>query len=460
MEVEDENSDQMLWPSTANPCDNVPADSERLMAGGTSFQSGDQTSDNAQPCPTFVSPCPDAPRELSGIVGPADFKRLSRAENVQSCSTFLSPQSPLSPGLSVALEVPSPGASTATSPLLRTRVSSGARYNSGHRSTSPNVADPSTFSGRNTAIEEIFPTPSGKSGAVEMADKHSEEGVPQHPISSKAVPRSTNKHESQVVPDEHTIVDDALLKCTPYIVNIKYMVLICTDCRYCIIPGRALDHLRKEHRHCKVDTTFSEQLDQRFPRLVTESIHPPETIEAVFGLAIPDEKYTVCSRCCRGYVDVASWKHHLCRNADADLAGRHAHFQSHVQTFFRGPRICYFPVELPVSVSDGTNGDDFSLFKTDFQELAVSDSELHESEDYRELTQFLLKEGWINHVVGCSPSELLLLTCLPKEGEVLKSAGSEVAALMSSIQAGIGTAGYHVRRLLGRRPAYVFHIID
>ena len=325
-------------------------------------------------------------------------------------------------------------------------ASTDQAYRSGHRSTSPSVTNNVTLSG---------PPPAG------TTSRHGEEAVSadSHLSAGPKTRTVPNKHELQVVPDEHSIVDDALLKCTPYIVNTKYMVLICTDCKYCIIPDRARGHLRKDHPHCKVDTTFFEQLNKRYPGLVAETIHPPEITEAVFGLAIPVEKYTVCSRCRRGYLNISTWEHHLCRNADANLVGQHAHFRSLVQTFFRGPSICYFPIDLPVLVSNGTSGcDDFDLFKADFQEIPVSDDEIHESEDYRELNQFLLKEGWIDHVSGLRSSELSLLTCLPKDDEILKPIAKEVFALADSIQRAIGSAGYHVRRLLGRRPAYVFPI--
>ena len=418
--MEDDKSRQPLLPSTVNLHDNGIAES----AEGESRQLGNQVAADFEPSPTFLSP-----------------HSLDAANQ-------------LSPGLGEVLGVTSPG------PLAAARGSyppkgqaSAAGYNSGRHPSSPSVTNPDGYSGPSSAIEEEYS--SRKSGIVATAidnDRHGEEGVP----GPKAVSGPPNEYESRVVPDEHSIVDDALLKCTPYIVNVKYMVLICTDCQYCIIPDRASKHLRENHPHCKVDTSFSEQLSQRFPGLAAETIHPAETIEAVFGLTISVKEYTVCSRCRRGYSDVYTWERHICRNSDADLAGRCAHFSSHVQTFFRGQKICYFPVEVP-PVS--TNSDDFDLFKTDFQEIAVSEGEIHESEDYRVLNQFLLKEGWINHVSGCSPSELSLLTCPPKEDEVLKFTASDVVGLMSNIQAAIGTAGYHVRRLLGRRPAYVLSVL-
>lgn len=377
---------------------------EPIIAAEMSHKPADQTAQIVQPRPTFLS------------------------SHSSDSASFLSPE------LNVALGGSS--ARTLTAPGVPASTDQG--YRSGHRSTSPSVTNPVTLSG---------PFPTG------TTSRHGEDA-----ISADLHHSLTNKHELQVLPDEYSIIDDTLLKRTPYIVNTKYMVLICTDCRYCIIPDRARIHLQKDHPQCKVDTTFFEQLNKRFPGLVTEAIHPPEITEAVFGLAIPVDKYTVCSRCRRGYLNVSTWERHLCRNADANLVGQHAHFPSLVQTFFRGPNICYFPIDLPVLVSDDGARDDFHIFKADFQEVAVSDDEIHESEDYRELNQFLQKEGWIDHVSGLRSSELSLLTCLPKDDEILKPIAREVFALTDSIQRAIGSAGYHVRRLLGRRPAYVFPI--
>ena len=416
--------ESLSQPAAANPhSGELPvaesAQAEPLITSETSHQSADQRAESVQPRQTSLSPHSS---------GPARF---------------------LFPGPNVALI----GSSARPSTAAGVPASTDDGYYSGHRSTSPSVTNLAPLLGPNIL-------PSRNSGTAVMTSRLSEEAisaVSPHPTGPKTAPTSPNKYELRVVPDEHSIIDDTLLKCTPYIVNIRYLVLICTDCRYCIIPDRARVHLHKDHPHCKVDTAFVEQLNKRFPGLVAETIHPPETIEAVFGLAIPIEKYTVCSRCRRGYLNISTWERHLCRNADDDLTGQHAHFRSLVQTFFRGPSICYFPIDLPAPASDGASDrDDFDLFKADFQEVAVSDDEIHESEDYRELNQFLLKEGWINHVSGLRSSELSLLTCLPKDDEILKPIAREVFALTDSIQRAIGAAGYHVRRLLGRRPAYVF----
>ena len=261
-----------------------------------------------------------------------------------------------------------------------------------------------------------------------------------------------NKHELPIVPDEHSVVDDPLLRRTPYIVNTNYLVLICTDCRHCVNPASSSKHIRKHHPHCKTDTHFATQLVDKFPGLINDEVHPPEVIEPVFGLAIPDEKYTVCTRCHRGYRNVPSWRHHSCGRLDVDLEGGSEYFHSHVQTFFKGRKVCYFPVKLPESESDKTRGNDFDLFRSGFRDVTLSEDEVRESEDYRELNQFLLKEGWLKHLSGFSSTGLSLLVALPKE-ENFQPIGKEVIGLLSNMQDSIGTAGYHLRRLIGRRPS-------
>ena len=265
-------------------------------------------------------------------------------------------------------------------------------------------------------------------------------------------PTPLNKLEMLILPDEHSTIDDPLLRCTPYIINTNYRVLICTDCRHCVNPNRASEHLRKHHPHCKVGTKFTAEVVTKYPGLLNESIRPRDIIKPVFGLAISKDVYIVCARCHRGYVNLSSWRHHTCAKPDIPK-GAQDHFTSHVQTFFLGPNICYFPVSVPVTASNEDHRDDFDLFRSAFQNIGISEDEVGEPEDYRVLNQFLLKEGWLAHVAGFSISGLFLLTAPPQENEVLQPIAKEVLALMSEIQAAIGSAGYHVRRLLGKRPS-------
>ena len=181
-----------------------------------------------------------------------------------------------------------------------------------------------------------IPPPQFGNAAVDFPDtlrppsepRTTEYSVNGAPATSDQPPIPLNKHESRIVPDEHSVIDDPLLRRTPYIVNTNYLVLICTDCRHCVNPARSSEHIRKHHPHCKTDTHFATQVLSKFPELINEEVHPPEVVEPIFGLAIPDEKYTVCTRCRRGYRNVPSWRHHTCERLDIDLEGRSEYFYS------------------------------------------------------------------------------------------------------------------------------------
>jgi hypothetical protein len=262
-----------------------------------------------------------------------------------------------------------------------------------------------------------------------------------------------NQYEAVIRPDGHSITNDELLSRTPYIVNTKHMALICIHCKHSVNPNSASDHVKQKHRYCKLPRTFTTELNAKYPGLATEMIHPLEIIRPIFGLAIPVEQYVVCARCLRGYVSILSWRSHSCEKAEIDLNGAPPHFPSLVQTFFRGPKLCYFPVETPAKSTADTIINDFELFKSQFPHIETAGDEVIDAPDYRELDQFLLKEGWLAHVAKFSRAELSKLTHLPQQDEDLAPITHEVLLLMSRIQSIIGSAGIYVRRLLGRRPS-------
>jgi hypothetical protein len=106
------------------------------------------------------------------------------------------------------------------------------------------------------------------------------------PLESRQVSTPLNERELRVAPDEHPIISNDLLRCTPYIVDSLYDVLICTDCRHCINPNQASEYLQKHHPHYKIWTGFVPQLHESFPGLGSEEVHPPKLVGPVFRLAI------------------------------------------------------------------------------------------------------------------------------------------------------------------------------
>ena len=82
----------------------------------------------------------------------------------------------------------------------------------------------------------------------------------------------------------------------------------------------------------------------------------------------------------------------------------------------------------------------------------MSEDKVHESEDYHELNQFLLKEEWLKHLSGFSSTDLSLLVALSKEVN-FQPIRKEVIALLSNMQDSIGSVGYHLWQLIGRHPS-------
>ena len=193
---------------------------------------------------------------------------------------------------------------------------------------------------------------------------------------------------------------------------------------------------------------------ERYPDLVDTMIHPTETTP-IFGLAVSLEEYCICSLCRKGYLNSESFRRHLCAREDSQASGTGSktYFRSLVQTFFHGTRLCYFPIDKPIANASGVAQSDFDLFKSQCREMDTSEDRVEEPDDYRELSQFLIKEGWISHLSNCSKSELADLTMLPKDDHYLAPIRWEIHRLMSNIQRVIGDAGFHVRRLLGKRPS-------
>jgi hypothetical protein len=262
-----------------------------------------------------------------------------------------------------------------------------------------------------------------------------------------------NQYEMLILPCNNSITNEPLLRCTPYIINIQYLVLICTQCKHAVNPGSAFKHVRKLHPGCKVPATLAAQLNEKYPMLTAEKIQPQEMVEPIFGLSVPGEEYTICARCRHGYGTMVSFRNHACERSDTDLNGRLPYFASLVQTFFRGRQLCYFPIKTPRPGVDRTTTDDFALFQSQRTDDNSAEDEVEAPENYRELNQFLSKEGWVSHVIGFSKSELSSLTSAPGKDDHLAPVANEVIALMSNMQLIIGRAGFHVRRLLGWRPS-------
>ena len=213
----------------------------------------------------------------------------------------------------------------------------------------------------------------------------------------------------------------------------------------------AASHARTNHSLRDVPRDLEKMIVSKYPLLVSESIQPEAICPAIFGLAIPLDPFLICTRCRRGYTNVQSWSSHVCRNAQTDTGGQPPYYASLVQTFFLGKNTCYFPIHTP-PVSPLQVGD-FSLFKAQLSEHESAVETVIENENYREVNQFLQKEGWIAHIAGCTVSKLLDLVSPAGVDDSMMAIVANLRTLLSNIQDIISKGVFHIRRLLGRRPS-------
>jgi hypothetical protein len=260
-----------------------------------------------------------------------------------------------------------------------------------------------------------------------------------------------NKWERLVDMDRFTILDDPFLRKTPYVINSYHNALICADCKHAVSPKSSAPHLRSAHRSRNIPRGLDKYLAETYPLLKSGPIHPDDTCDPIFGLAIPLNEFLICTRCRRGYTDTLSWRSHSCKAPHVELNGRPAYFSSLVQTFFLGTRLCYFPVNTPSSRI--RTQDDFTLFKAQFPDIDASVQQVTESNNYREIHQFLEKEGWIEHTANCTASKLAALVSLPCSRDPLSKIAPNLCNLLTNVQDIISKGVFHVRRLLGRRPS-------
>ncbi|KAF9490700.1 hypothetical protein BDN71DRAFT_1511034 [Pleurotus eryngii] len=252
-----------------------------------------------------------------------------------------------------------------------------------------------------------------------------------------------NVFEALVRPSNDSVLDDPLLKTTPFIVNTSFCILICTHCQCTVNPKKAGTHIAKNHKACKPPSRFTEQLLDRYPNLKSNGVDILQSIKAIFGLAIPTNQFIVCSRCYHGYSNVKGWQSHACKKPSIKHGDQLNYFALLVQTFFHSPKHLYFVIHTPQPTSvQPPNA--FSIFRSQTVSLGEPNKKVSIAVDYRQQNQFLVKEGWIEHINGLSASNLYSISTPPAEDTHSRLLYSTTYQLMLSIQDQISNAGFHV----------------
>jgi hypothetical protein len=252
------------------------------------------------------------------------------------------------------------------------------------------------------------------------------------------------------IPGLDTIIHDELLKNDSLIINSTHNILVCLPCSSIInIHNLPAHYQRLNHRDKpKPAKDLGVRILSKFPSLTYTPVHPLSPVSPIFGLETPLKDYLICVGCSRGYQNKESFRHHAC-GAAQDF------YSSDVQTFAHTTQHIYFPVTSQVPQTPESTAE--LLFRS-YTEAMVSRPDFNKvvtvPHNYRELSQFLAKERWLELVQDKDIEALQALVALPTENEQWPLLTRHVFAYMYANQGKIAEKALHsVRRLLGTRPS-------
>jgi hypothetical protein len=252
------------------------------------------------------------------------------------------------------------------------------------------------------------------------------------------------------IPGLDTIIHDELLKNDGLIINSTHNILICLPCTSIVnIHNFAAHYQRPNHRDKeKPAKDLGVRILAKFPSLTYAPTHPASPVSPIFGLDIPLKDYRVCVECSRGYRTKDSFRHHPCSAAPQ-------FYISDVQTFAHTTQHVYFPVissapQIPESAAELL----FHSYTKAMDSRPDFNAVVTVPHNYRELSQFLAKERWLELVQDKDIEALQALVALPTETEQWPLLSRHVFAYLYANQGKVATKALHsVRRLLGTRPS-------
>lgn len=256
-------------------------------------------------------------------------------------------------------------------------------------------------------------------------------------------------------PSDDTIIHDELLKPDGLCINSTHGLLICMPCASIVdILHIPVHFSRPAHvKKPKPARDLGERLRCKFPFLKYPPIHPAMAVLLIFGLKAPLPDYFVCQQCSHGYRSHDSFKSHKC-------SGSGAYYKSHVQTFGHGTQDVYFPVKPSEPPRLQSTAEVlFQSYVGDMQNRPDFNTIVTVPHNYRELSQFLAKERWLELVKNKDIVHLQALVAPPTNSEPWPILHRHVCAFLVKSQDKIALNALHsVRRLLGTRPSYVLFI--
>jgi hypothetical protein len=231
------------------------------------------------------------------------------------------------------------------------------------------------------------------------------------------------------------------------IYNNVHKIIICLNCKAVLNPATAVQHMKKVHDYtprCKVQ----EHLDNLFPDAVHHPTLPTKPIKPIFGLCNPIPDYLITECCHRGYRKMDSAVRHKCAGGRAywpEVKVRKLYVQSFSQgsTFFA---VDYSPEAQPEQPSV------LSLLKASLSNLDIYTDKIVMPSNARELSVFLEKEGWIEHVKELDVNELIALAGPVEDKNNLPGLQDAVFQYAKRVQSLMQAQPFQLREAIAVRP--------
>jgi hypothetical protein len=265
------------------------------------------------------------------------------------------------------------------------------------------------------------------------------DAVPEEYIPPKDLDDSLSAIRASIIPDRYTVVTHARYDFPQLgiVVNTLHKLIICVTCERSLALSTLSAHIKSHGDNIVVARSMAEDLRKEYGLPKVDIARIPEVtgaIQPIFGLQLLEDVYAFCGRCWKGYLDNngrGMLNHHTqCARHDDDLPDS----KGYAQSFSAGRLVAYFQVDPSLIPSRAIPSDAFNLYVKNLPIEDHANEPIRSPLDLHNLSQFLHREHWVDHVAGSTPSELRALIAQPEKDDFLAPLKHHVLEYMRVVQ--------------------------
>ncbi|THH06229.1 hypothetical protein EW146_g9679 [Bondarzewia mesenterica] len=292
-----------------------------------------------------------------------------------------------------------------------------------------------TLSGTTRKKCQVIPEPTISTGAEDPHDLEEIPSLDAHraPLSDDTLPlnppprpsNSRNQHADDSYtrhfdaslyvrrPDDDTVIchPRVNLPALGLVINTRYKVVLCITCEHCINLKHIPNHIKQHQPGVVLSDNLISILANEYMIADDDSLpFPRKGFKPIFGLAIEQDIYHFCGHCDRGYSTLASLRAHQNspERCPHPAQEQNTSYSGYAQSFFLGPHRAFFHIDieaLDLRAQDNTNH--VSLF-LDTHSMAddFSQTPLSGPAHSLDLSPFLHREGWLDHIKAYMPEAI------------------------------------------------------